>query len=69
MGLAVVVAAWELYRKLRREKVRVDDSTRFRRNYRVRNIHAQAGNRWYPHAMANGMVRWYPVDHGYPVEL
>ena len=45
------------------------EKRRFRQNERVRRIHQSAGNRWYPHVMADGTVRWYPVSHEYAVDL
>ena len=45
------------------------DQERNRRNARVARLHANAGNKWYPHEMADGSVRWYAVDRDYAVDL
>lgn len=43
--------------------------TRRDENLRVRLIHAKAGNKWYPHTMADGRVRWYAVARDYVVDM
>lgn len=68
MAVGVALAVWYAIRAFGRA-LEEAERERMATNERVRQIHASAGNRWYPHKMADDTVRWYPVTHEYAVDL
>ena len=66
VALVVLVALWEgpVTSMLARMEAQRNLS-----NVRVCIIHRHAGNKWYPHEMADGSVRWYRTDHDDAVDL
>jgi len=72
IGLVVVagvLALADLMRSRYHSVLEQAERDRTYQNHRVRKVHADAGNVWYPHLMADGSVRWYRVDHAYAVDL
>lgn len=65
--VGVIVAAF-LFTVLGRLAA-MDESMRQRQNYKVRQVYARAGARWYPYEMADGSVRWYRTTDDHAVDL
>lgn len=45
------------------------EAQRHMSNVRVCIIHRHAGNKWYPHEMADGSVRWYRTTDDDAVDI